>query len=89
MLRLDDFSKMKEMVSRLRKHRQNEQKSSAGPDPGMSGNGGSSASGTAGGSSKGGSTGKNIPARTSIQQTQGSNNLIKKETANRRSYLNK
>lgn len=77
-------------MSRLRKHRHNEQKEQKGPDPiGMSGNGGSSASGTAGGSSKGGSTGKNIPARTSIQQTQGSNNLIKKETANRRSYLNK
>lgn len=32
---------------------------------------------------------KQVGARTSIQQTQGSNILIKKENPNRRSYLNK
>lgn len=32
---------------------------------------------------------KQVAPRTSIQQTQGSNILIKKETPNRRSYLNK
>lgn len=53
-LRLDDFSKMKEMVGRLRKHRQNEAK-------GME-----SASATSGTVTKGG---KSLPARTSIQQT--------------------
>ena len=87
MLRTDDFSKMKEMVTRLRKHRQNEAKS-AGAEP--SGGGMGSNAGTSGGAKSGGATGKAIPARTSIQQTQGSNNLIKKEAgANRRSYLNK
>ena len=32
---------------------------------------------------------KQVAARTSIQQTQGSNILFKKENPNRRSYLNK
>lgn len=74
---------MKEMVQRMRKHRQNEAKTVASADgPGTAGAGTISANVT-------GKGGKGIPARTSIQQTQGSNNLIKKETANRRSYLNK
>jgi hypothetical protein len=82
MLRQDDFSKMKEMVTRLRKVRVNEQKGTSNNESiGQTSSGAGSAQG------KGG---KSIPARTSIQQTQGSNNLIKKETgANRRSYLNK
>ena len=87
MLRQDDFSKMKEMVGRLRKHRQNETKGEIS----LGGNGGSGSgpSGSAGAGGANGKGGKSIPARTSIQQTQGSNNLIKKEAANRRSYLNK
>lgn len=85
MLRLDDFSKMKEMVGRLRKVRQNEAKGGGNVGGSESGAGIAGAGGM--GAGKGG---KSIPARTSIQQTQGSNNLIKKETgANRRSYLNK
>jgi len=44
MLRTDDFSKMKEMVTRLRKHRQNEAKS-AGPEPSGSGGGNTGGSG--------------------------------------------
>ena len=84
MLRTDDFSKMKEMVQRLRKHRVNEVKGAA---EGTGGAGGMS--GAAGKTVGAGMAGKSIPARTSIQQTQGSNNLIKKETANRRTYLNK
>jgi hypothetical protein len=63
MLRTDDFSKMKEMVTRLRKHRQNEAKS-AGPEPGMSGN--LNGNGGAGGNKSGGNGTKAIPARTSI-----------------------
>lgn len=86
MLRQDDFTKMKEMVGRLRKVRQNEVKGG-----GNLGGGSESGAGNAGAGGMGaGKGGKSIPARTSIQQTQGSNNLIKKETgANRRSYLNK
>lgn len=87
MLRTDDFSKMKEMVQRLRKHRVNEAK--GGGADGSSTGGGTSGAGAAGKAAGAGVAGKSIPARTSIQQTQGSNNLIKKETANRRSYLNK
>ena len=67
MLRQDDFLRMKDMMHKLRKHRQNE-------------NGSQSASNT---------RVKQVAARTSIQQTQGSNILIKKENPNRRSYLNK
>lgn len=59
MLRQDDFSKMREMVTRLRKHRQNEAKSAGGQE-GL----GSASTAAAG---KGGA--KSIPARTSIQQT--------------------
>ncbi len=64
MLRTDDFSKMKEMVTRLRKHRQNEAKSA-----GVESSGGvlGSNTGTSGGAKTGGATGKAIPARTSIQ----------------------
>lgn len=88
MLRMDDFSKMKEMVQRLRKHRVNEAKgNNSEPTTAGSQNAGGAAGGSKGGAV--GQSGKSIPARTSIQQTQGSNNLIKKETANRRSYLNK
>lgn len=90
MLRMDDFSKMKEMVQRLRKHRVNEAKSTnnnSEPTTAGSQNAGGNATSSKGGAV--GQSGKSIPARTSIQQTQGSNNLIKKETANRRSYLNK
>lgn len=87
MLRQDDFTKMREMVTRLRKHRVNE---AAVKNSGMTagGDGGTNISGVAGGPGK---SGKSLPARTSIQQTQGSNNLIKKEAGgvNRRSYLNK
>ncbi len=85
MLRQDDFSKMREMVVRLRKHRQNEAKVSEGGQP----QGAAVANKQNAGGGGPGANGKSIPARTSIQQTQGSNNLIKKETANRRSYLNK
>lgn len=86
MLRQDDFTKMKEMVVRLKKVRVNEAKTStSGQDSGPGGT-----AGTASGPGTGKGGGKSIPARTSIQQTQGSNNLIKKEAgANRRSYLNK
>lgn len=70
------------MIGRLKKHRVNEAKAD-----GASGGLGGNASGAGTGAGKTG--GKSLPARTSIQQTQGSNNLIKKETANRRSYLNK
>ena len=62
MLRTDDFSKMKEMVTRLRKHRQNEAKS-AGPDPGS---GNMNVNGGAGGNKSGANGTKAIPARTSI-----------------------
>ena len=68
-LRHDDFGKMKDMVTRLRKHRVNEQ--AGAKDPSNT------------------SKSKQVGARTSIQQTQGSNLLIKKENPNRRSYLNK
>ena len=76
-LRQDDFSKMKDMVQRLRKYRTSEAVQAGG------GGGGDSTSNAA--SSKA----KAVGARTSIQQTQGSNMLIKKENPNRRSYLNK
>jgi len=86
MLRQDDFTKMKEMMGRLKKVRVNEAKTLGGGGGGDMNNGGLN-NGTGAGAGKGS---KSIPARTSIQQTQGSNNLIKKETgANRRSYLNK
>jgi hypothetical protein len=87
MLRQDDFTKMKEMVGRLKKVRVNEAKTTAGNDLGL---GAGASAGGAGGAGVAKATGKSIPARTSIQQTQGSNNLIKKEAGpNRRSYLNK
>ena len=68
MLRTDDFSKMKEMVVRLRKHRINEAKTGGGDG----GNGVSNNAGGTAGSNKNagpGGAGKSIPARTSIQQT--------------------
>lgn len=60
MLRTDDFSKMKDMISKLRKHRVNE--ANATRIPAIS----DASSGQANAASKGG---KSIPARTSIQQT--------------------
>lgn len=54
---------MKEMVTRLRKHRQNEAKS-AGIEP--SGGGVVTNTGAISGAKTGGATGKAIPARTSI-----------------------
>ena len=78
-LRQDDFSKMKDMVQRLRKYRNSEAAQA----------GGGGASAAANTSSVASSKAKAVGARTSIQQTQGSNILIKKENPNRRSYLNK
>ena len=65
---MDDFSKMKEMVTRLRKVRQNEAKTtSVNETSSTSGGAGSSNTGSTATSSKGGVPGKSIPARTSIQ----------------------
>lgn len=72
-MRQDDSNKMRDMVQRLRKYRMNEAAQA------------SNSSQNAMISNKA----KQVAARTSIQQTQGSNMLIKKENPNRRSYLNK
>ena len=70
MLRIDDFSKMKEMVAKLRKHRQNESKTTGITNNGGDGGAGGLLSVGASGAISGKSgAGKSVPARTSIQQT--------------------
>ena len=71
-LRGDDFYKMKDMVSKLKKHRSNEAGGNKEPTTNLNNL----------------NKAKAVGARISIQQTQGSNNLIKKENP-RKSYLNK
>jgi hypothetical protein len=63
MLRQDDFTKMKEMMGRLKKVRVNEAKTMGGGVGGDINNGGGINNGTGAGAGKGG---KSIPARTSI-----------------------
>ena len=74
LLRYDDSSMMSDMVSKLKKHRSNETNNANNQN----------------GLGTGQSTKSKAPVtRTSLTQTQASNNLIKKENQPRKSYLGK